>query len=64
MALKEDKFSIDIDKVLKKRLGDKAWLVPKFIVSWIKRTIHQDWITNTCQKKAADKKESNGSTVV
>ena len=44
MALKEDKFSIDIDKVLKKKLGDKAWLVPKFIVSWIKRTIHQDWI--------------------
>lgn len=44
MALTEDKFSIDIDKVLKSKLGSKSWLVPPFFVSWLKRTIHQDWI--------------------
>ena len=34
--------TIDIDKVLKNKMGKKAWLVPWFVKSWLKRIIHQD----------------------
>ena len=37
-------FSVDIDKVLRDKLGSKAKLVPGFVVSWLKRIIHQDWM--------------------
>ena len=34
--------TIDIEKILKSKMGDKARLVPKPVVSWLKRIIHQD----------------------
>ena len=34
--------TIDIDKVLRDKMGDKAKWVPKPAVSWLKKTIHQD----------------------
>ena len=34
--------TIDIDKVLHDKMGDKAKWVPKPAVSWLKKTIHQD----------------------
>ncbi len=38
-----DKF-IDIDKVLKDRMGKKARYVPGFLVSYLKRIAHEDWM--------------------
>lgn len=35
---------IDIDKVLKDRMGAKARYVPHFLVSYLKRIVHEDWI--------------------
>ncbi len=36
--------TIDIDKVLKDKMGKKARYVPSFITSYLKRIIHQDWV--------------------
>lgn len=33
---------IDIDKVLREKAGTKAKYVPRFVVNWLKRIIHQD----------------------
>ena len=34
--------TIDIDSILKSKLGDKTKLIPRPLVSWLKRIIHQD----------------------
>jgi putative hemolysin len=36
--------TIDIDKILKEKLGPKAKFVPGFLVSWLKRIVHQDQV--------------------
>lgn len=42
MESEEQDFKIDIEKVLRDKAGDKAKFVPKFLVSWLKKVIHQD----------------------
>lgn len=37
-------FKIDIDKVLHDKAGKKAGYIPRFMVSWLKKTIHQEEI--------------------
>lgn len=37
-------FLIDIDKILKEKAGKKAKYVPRFLVSYLKRIVHQDEI--------------------
>lgn len=37
-------FLIDIDAVLKSKMGDKAKYVPGFVVNYLKRIVHQDWL--------------------
>ncbi len=37
-------FLIDIDSILKAKMGDKAKYVPSFVNSWLKRIIHQEWL--------------------
>lgn len=44
-------FRIDIDKVLKDKAGNKARHVPNFVVSWLKRIIHQDEINDFLEKE-------------
>jgi len=34
--------TIDIDKILKSKMGSKAKYVPRFAVSWLKSVIHED----------------------
>jgi putative hemolysin len=34
--------TIDIDKILASKMGDRAKFVPKFLVRWLKRIIHED----------------------
>ena len=34
--------TIDIDKILKSKMGDKVKFVPSFAVSWLKRIVHED----------------------
>lgn len=39
-------FKIDVEKILKDKLGTKAKFVPGFLVKWLKDILHQDWINN------------------
>lgn len=34
--------TIDIDKILRSKMGAKADKVPRFLVNWLKKTIHED----------------------
>ena len=34
--------TIDISRILKSKMGAKAKFVPSFLVSWLKKTIHED----------------------
>lgn len=36
--------TIDIDKVLQSKMGDKAKMVPRCLVKWLKKTLHEDEI--------------------
>lgn len=47
-------FRIDIDKMLCDKAGDKARRVPRFVVSWLKRIVHQDEI-NAFLEQEGDK---------
>lgn len=44
MVMKEEEFKIDIDQVLKNKLGAKSAFVPRFVAIWLKGIIHQDWM--------------------
>lgn len=48
-------FLIDIDKILKDKAGDKAKRVPRFLVSYLKKILHQDEI-NEFLVSVADKR--------
>ena len=47
-------FLIDIEKVLREKAPDKAKYVPGFVVSYLKRIVHQDEI-NDCMRTAGAK---------
>lgn len=36
--------TIDIDKILAGKMGKKARLVPRFLVAWLKRLVHEDQV--------------------
>jgi len=36
--------TIDIDKVLRSKMGDKATRVPRPLVNWLKKTVHEDQV--------------------
>ena len=47
--------TIDIDRILKDKMGEKAKRIPKFLVSWLKRIVHQDQV-NAFLWESRDKK--------
>ena len=34
--------TIDIDKILAGKMGKRARLVPRFLVAWLERLVHED----------------------
>lgn len=44
-------YKIDIDKVLEDKAGKKAKHVPRFVVAWLKRLIHQDQLNEFLEKE-------------
>ena len=42
---------IDVDKILQSKMGDKAKCVPRFLVSWLKRRLHQDEVNAFLEKE-------------
>lgn len=39
-----EEFRIDIDRILKSKLGNKVRFVPSFVTSWLKGIVHQEWM--------------------
>ena len=39
-------FQIDIDEILRAKAGQKAKRIPRFIVAWRKRRLHQDQVND------------------
>ena len=44
-------FKIDIDNVLQSKMGAKAKWVPRFVVNWLKRIVHQDEINKFIEQE-------------
>lgn len=42
---------IDIEAVVRSKAGDKARYVPRFVLSWLKRIIHQDWLNKFIEEE-------------
>ncbi len=42
----EEEFKVDVEKILKAKLGEKYKYVPRFVVNWLKRILHQDWMNH------------------
>lgn len=47
-------FTIDIEKIIHEKAGNKARYIPRFAVSWLKRIIHQDEV-NRFLMRSSDK---------
>lgn len=39
---REEPFLIDVDRILREKAGARAERVPRFVVAWLKRVLHQD----------------------
>ena len=44
-------FKIDLDEIVRSKAGDKARRVPRFVISWLKRKIHQDEINEFLERE-------------
>ncbi|MBR1712088.1 MAG: 1-acyl-sn-glycerol-3-phosphate acyltransferase [Alloprevotella sp.] len=49
-----DDFELDVEDILRSKAGDKARYVPRFVVAWLKRILHQDEI-NAFLRQEGDK---------
>jgi putative hemolysin len=50
----DELFLVDLDKIIRDKAGEKAKYIPKFLVSWLKRIIHQDEV-NEFLARTSDK---------
>ncbi len=55
MATKEGDIQLDVDKILKDKLGSKAKFVPRFLVNWLKRILHIDELNEFLQTDGSGK---------
>lgn len=55
MATKDGEFQIDVDKMLKDKLGSKAKFVPRFLINWLKRILHVDELNEFLQTDGSNK---------
>ena len=35
---------IDLDEIIRSRAGTKAKFIPNFLINWLKKLIHQDFV--------------------
>ena len=50
MQAEKAPFQIDVDEILRSKAGEKAKRIPHFVVSWLKRRLHQDQVNDFLQK--------------
>ena len=55
MKTEKQEFLIDIDKILKDKAGSKAKYIPGFVISWLKKILHQDEVNSYLTGRAKGK---------
>lgn len=55
MQTEESEFLIDIDKIVRSKAGKKAKYIPSFVISWLKKTLHQDEVNRYLTGRAKGK---------
>ncbi len=55
MDTAEKELIIDIDKIVREKAGKKAKYIPGFVISWLKRTLHQDDVNEFLSGRAKGK---------
>lgn len=55
METEKQEFLIDIDKILKDKAGSKAKYIPGFVISWLKKILHQDEVNSYLTGRAKGK---------
>lgn len=55
METEKQEFLIDIDKILKDKAGSEAKYIPGFVISWLKKILHQDEVNNYLTGRAKGK---------
>lgn len=55
MSETEQQQKIDVDAIVRQKAGSKARWIPRFAVSWLKRTLHQDEVNAFLLGRAAGK---------
>lgn len=55
MESQEQQFKIDVDQIIRSKAGSKTKFIPRFVISWLKKILHQDEINRFLTTRAAGK---------
>ena len=55
MEQEEREFRVDVEAIVKEKAGAKAKYIPNFVISWLKKTLHQDEVNRFLTGRAAGK---------
>lgn len=55
MEKQEKEFRVDVEAIVKEKAGAKAKYIPGFVISWLKKTLHQDEVNRFLTGRAAGK---------
>ncbi len=55
MSTEEQEILVDVEKIVKEKAGDKAKYIPGFVISWLKKTLHQDEVNRFLGGRAKGK---------
>ena len=55
METQEKEFRVDVEAIVKEKAGTKAKYIPGFVISWLKKTLHQDEVNRFLTGRAAGK---------
>lgn len=55
MVQKEEDFTVDVDAIVKGKAGKNAKYIPRFVLNWLKKILHQDDVNEYLSGRAAGK---------
>lgn len=55
MSQKETEFKVDVEAIVKGKMGDKYKYLPRFVVNWLKKILHQDEVNAYLTGRASGK---------
>ena len=55
MSTEEQEILVDVEKIVKEKAGDKAKYIPGVVISWLKKTLHQDEVNRFLGGRAKGK---------